>query len=703
MIRDTLLAASKAKKKLEFSLCGALASLPVFWVVWYYLMQDKKELALSMSQSSIPEFKAWIHLLNSTQDKVKDAFIYLDEDIFSSALEDIDSAGDRLNEVLNKVAAEIKGIIFKDLNRDGSLELDKGDGQDDFLAQDLVSDNLPEVLPEDSRQFFIHDPLGLHARVAGKIWNIFAEHTKKNTFELIYGKEVFAVGDMLDMLNATVPQGQNVIFRITGENKEEIFEKLEGYFKEMKKAAKENAGSPIISLPDNSLTGIVSLSKRSSSGIASQGKSNINILSLKVPYLPRKNKHLYLFEGIYNPAAQFQSEKFEKHELARIIALGEMILPGMKVLDLGCGSGYLAIVAAAKGAYVDAVDIKELAVKNTRYNAEKFRLTDRIRVILNDGLPAGKYDCVIWNMPVPMLPCIENDPNYVMAPEAIEGILRRMPEHFQEGGFALVRMFRIKKLMGFLKENRLDYQIIARDIDEEDNIIVKMKAKNPLGPLSSSPAFRRNDAFGYAIGSSALRAPATDTLVDRKTCKFYFINRQIKDADELSIREDIISIIDNLGYDFRDLLKRLKAAKYVQDSATIRLFVAKHPATNNKLGILRHPGAYLMRELIPAYTLTDNRGINIFVTEEMYKNMLKDPRLFVFIIDHEFYEKGISPNPTHRAIWKQRGWLDYFIDKESSINIFLKLYIDKLAEEGDLTGLDSFANDHPNDPDRKIQ
>lgn len=46
-------------------------------------------------------------------------------------------------------------------------------------------------------------------------------------------------------------------------------------------------------------------------------------------------------------------------------------LAGRRVADVGCGSGVLAIAAAARGAHVQAVDIDPAAVDVTRENAER--------------------------------------------------------------------------------------------------------------------------------------------------------------------------------------------------------------------------------------------------------------------------------------------------------------------------------------------
>jgi ribosomal protein L11 methyltransferase len=58
-------------------------------------------------------------------------------------------------------------------------------------------------------------------------------------------------------------------------------------------------------------------------------------------------------------------------------ALEERIRPGMRVLDLGCGSGILAIAAAKLGAArVLALDLDPLAVKATTENADRNGVSD---------------------------------------------------------------------------------------------------------------------------------------------------------------------------------------------------------------------------------------------------------------------------------------------------------------------------------------
>lgn len=60
-------------------------------------------------------------------------------------------------------------------------------------------------------------------------------------------------------------------------------------------------------------------------------------------------------------------------------ALEDLTLPGAQVLDLGCGSGILAIAAAKLGAgYVLALDIDPIAVQATQENIEQNSVAEKI-------------------------------------------------------------------------------------------------------------------------------------------------------------------------------------------------------------------------------------------------------------------------------------------------------------------------------------
>lgn len=102
--------------------------------------------------------------------------------------------------------------------------------------------------------------------------------------------------------------------------------------------------------------------------------------------------HLVTLPGVYAP-------QDDTGLLARALCR-EDIGPGKDVLDLGTGSGALAVHAAKLGARVTAVDIARRAVLTARLNALGAR--QRITVLrgdLTDAVPGRTYDFVASNPP----------------------------------------------------------------------------------------------------------------------------------------------------------------------------------------------------------------------------------------------------------------------------------------------------------------
>jgi release factor glutamine methyltransferase len=97
--------------------------------------------------------------------------------------------------------------------------------------------------------------------------------------------------------------------------------------------------------------------------------------------------------GVFHPGLFFSSEVLAA-EIER------MQLGGRSVLDVGCGTGVLALVAARAGAVVTAIDVNPDAVRTTIANAAANCLTvEVVQSDLFEALPDRRFDLVVVNPP----------------------------------------------------------------------------------------------------------------------------------------------------------------------------------------------------------------------------------------------------------------------------------------------------------------
>ena len=125
------------------------------------------------------------------------------------------------------------------------------------------------------------------------------------------------------------------------------------------------------------------------------------IRSLQINFLKRndevdvRGEKFAISESVFNPKLFYSSELM-------IDALNHIgISPDKMVLDMGTGSGILAIISAKKGARVVAIDINREAAKCAKMNAKNHDVD--VEVICSDLFSCLKeqriFDLIIFNIP----------------------------------------------------------------------------------------------------------------------------------------------------------------------------------------------------------------------------------------------------------------------------------------------------------------
>jgi release factor glutamine methyltransferase len=143
---------------------------------------------------------------------------------------------------------------------------------------------------------------------------------------------------------------------------------------------------------------------------------------------------------------------------------------GERVLEIGCGAGLAAVLAARAGAHVVATDIRPEAVLSTRDNAARNGVADRVDVRLGDGFApvAGlRFDLICTSPPqMPTPPSRERDDAGAAADNGgpdgwilLDRLIREAPAHLEPGGRLLFTLF------GFLGIERARSRLRAAGLD----------------------------------------------------------------------------------------------------------------------------------------------------------------------------------------------------------------------------------------------
>jgi ribosomal protein L11 methyltransferase len=117
----------------------------------------------------------------------------------------------------------------------------------------------------------------------------------------------------------------------------------------------------------------------------------------------------------------FGTGHHETTQLA-LVMMERSLVPGSTVLDVGTGSGILAIAAARLGAKrVVALDIEPACIEAARRNALLNQVEDRVSPVLGspDSVSGTSFDLIVINLPSPVVVNLAPTLSSLLAPTAV--------------------------------------------------------------------------------------------------------------------------------------------------------------------------------------------------------------------------------------------------------------------------------------------
>lgn len=194
------------------------------------------------------------------------------------------------------------------------------------------------------------------------------------------------------------------------------------------------------------------------------------------PYLELRLPELTICvtPGIYPP-------KLDSFLLAR--ELVNIVNEGDKVLDIGTGSGILAILASMKGAHTTATEIHEDSANYIKYNAllngveVSVRIGDMFRPVSEDE----RFDIIVSNPPSLPTPLNEDSDKYIS--RAIDGgddgrrylnpLIAQAPRYMQSGSCFLT-----------VHSNLANIKKTKEDLENKGFHVTIVEDEFPIGQIS---------------------------------------------------------------------------------------------------------------------------------------------------------------------------------------------------------------------------
>ncbi len=170
--------------------------------------------------------------------------------------------------------------------------------------------------------------------------------------------------------------------------------------------------------------------------------------------VPSLGAHLHTRWGVFAPVRG-------EHVELTAEAVKRWPVAGKRALDVGTGTGVLALLLARAGAQVTATDLLPAAVACARENAQRLGVADRVEVLQADLYPEGRFDVVVCNPPwlpheaVTALDRAVYDPGGRFLARFLEGLA----SHLAPGGEGWLILSDLAERLGLRAEGELDRQL----------------------------------------------------------------------------------------------------------------------------------------------------------------------------------------------------------------------------------------------------
>lgn len=150
---------------------------------------------------------------------------------------------------------------------------------------------------------------------------------------------------------------------------------------------------------------------------------------------------------------------------------------GKSVLDLGCGTGIIALICALRGAHsVVAVDISHKAIANTKVNIAKHQVEHTVQATVSDRFSniTGQFDYIFANLPI----LDEAWHNNADVADIVQRFIAEYKEYLHDDGVAYLvwgSFADITPVLTLLQQHKVDFEQVTAEALGYTWTLIKMR------------------------------------------------------------------------------------------------------------------------------------------------------------------------------------------------------------------------------------